>query len=266
MRRSSSGCTSICSVHSYSQLSAPHLVVGTCLRGPRKSWHLASLKFESLQLDKRHIHRSHRVGDKSVLPRKMIPQRSGEDSLQDQPLSHANVNGTSLAYYGIGKGDPLVLVHANLSDMRSWNSIANTFAEKFRVIVYSRRYAWPNEAIADGVADPWKTHADDLAALITNLKIAPAYVLGNSTGATIGLLLAREQPELLRSLFLEEPPLISLFLPKTPSSLFQVLRLAWFHPWSFLPVLHFGAAVIACIQERRGGSRIESVFERRCWG
>ena len=175
----------------------------------------------------------------------MAVERPGDNGNQDKPLTYASVNGVSLAYHDIGHGEPLVLVHANISDIRSWNPVATTLAEKFRVITYSRRYAWPNDAVEDGVADPWETHADDLGALITKLQIAPAHVLGNSTGATIGLLLARQQPELLRSLILEEPPLISLFLPKTPPSLLEVVKLAWWHPWSFFPVMHFGATVIA---------------------
>jgi pimeloyl-ACP methyl ester carboxylesterase len=159
-------------------------------------------------------------------------------------LQRMTIRGAQLAYNDIGQGQPLVLVHANISDIRSWDSVTPQLAKKFRVIAYSRRYAWPNDEISDKVADPWEDHADDLEAIIEKLDIAPAHLLGNSTGATVALILANKRPDLVKSLILEEPPLISLFLPITPPSLMDVAKLLWFHPWSFLPTIYFGATVI----------------------
>ena len=89
-----------------------------------------------------------------------------------------------------------------------------------------------------------ENHADDLADVIEKLAIAPAHILGNSTGATVALILAKKRPDLVKTLVLEEPPLISLFLPTTPPSLMDVVRLLWLHPWSFIPTMHFGATVV----------------------
>ncbi|KAJ9652998.1 hypothetical protein H2198_007778 [Neophaeococcomyces mojaviensis] len=163
-------------------------------------------------------------------------------------LDQISIRGAKLAYKDTGKdtgkGENLVLVHANISDIRSWDPIAPLLASEFRVIVYSRRYAWPNDEIVDGVADPWEDHADDLAEMMENLGIAQAHILGNSTGATVALLLARRRPHMVKTLILEEPPLITLFLPTTPPSLTDVARLLWLHPWSFLPTMNFGATVV----------------------
>ena len=159
-------------------------------------------------------------------------------------LPRMTIRGANLAYKDLGEGQPLVLIHANISDIRSWDPVAPHLAKNFRVITYSRRYAWPNNEIQDNVADPWEDHTDDLEAMIEKLDIAPAHLMGNSTGATVALLLARKRPDLVKSLILEEPPLISLFLPTTPPSLMDVLKLLWFHPWSFLPTIHFGATVV----------------------
>ena len=159
-------------------------------------------------------------------------------------LPRMTIRGADLAYKDLGEGQPLVLIHANISDIRSWDSVAPRLAKNFRVITYSRRYAWPNEEIPDNVADPWEDHTDDLEAMIEKLDIAPAHLMGNSTGATVALLLAKKRPDLVKSLILEEPPLISLFLPTTPPPLMDVLKLLWFHPWSFLPTIHFGATVM----------------------
>jgi pimeloyl-ACP methyl ester carboxylesterase len=50
----------------------------------------------------------------------------------------------------------------------------------------------------------------DLAALIKHLELVPAWVVGNSFGASIALRLASEQPDLFRGLIAHEPPLFSL--------------------------------------------------------
>jgi pimeloyl-ACP methyl ester carboxylesterase len=167
---------------------------------------------------------------------------------QAKQYSEIEVNGATMAYRELGQGEPMILVHANISDIRSWEPIENKLAEHFRVIVYSRRYAWPNEPILGGEDDPWERHADDLAALIEKLEISPVHVMGNSTGAFIALILARRQPELFRSLILEEPPVLSIFLPSTPPSIGMVLWLLWSQPWSFFPVVKVGATVMGPVQ------------------
>ena len=50
--------------------------------------------------------------------------------------------------------------------------------------------------------------ADDLAALIRKLKLAPAHIVGVSYGAYVALFLAARHPELVRSLVLSEPPVL----------------------------------------------------------
>lgn len=49
-----------------------------------------------------------------------------------------------------------------------------------------------------------------MAALIEELDLAPAHVVGNSFGGSIALRLAGERPDLFRSLIVNEPPLMSL--------------------------------------------------------
>lgn len=50
----------------------------------------------------------------------------------------------------------------------------------------------------------------DLAALLEHLGLVPAWVVGNSFGASITLRLACEHAELFRGLIAHEPPLFSL--------------------------------------------------------
>lgn len=195
-----------------------------------------------------YMHGLKHEANASDLDRTRAPHGQMTDPASQHPkaphLQRMAVRDVELAYTDTGKGEPLVLVHANISDIRSWDTVVRLLASTFRVIAYSRRYAWPNEEIRENSADPWEEHAEDLAAIIEQLKIGPAHVLGNSTGATVALLLAEKRPELVRSLTLEEPPLISLFLPDIPPSLSDIASLLWYHPRSFLPTMLFGASVM----------------------
>lgn len=129
-------------------------------------------------------------------------------------LREANVNGTTLYYTEQGKGEPVVLVHGSLSDYRMWEGQLEAFAQQYRVIAYSRRYAYPAKDADDAVGYTVVPHARDLAALIQQLDLGPVHLVGHSYGAYTSLLTALEHPELVKSLCLGEPPVIPL-LPNT---------------------------------------------------
>ena len=134
-----------------------------------------------------------------------------------------SVNGCRLAYVDRGSGDPVVFVHGGISDLRIWERQLAAFSENHRAVAYSRRYAWPNDDIPDGVDDQMLPHVEDLAALINALDLKPAHLVGNSWGGFICLLTALRHPELVRSLSVEEPPVLPLFM-STPPKPQEVLK------------------------------------------
>ncbi|SFH05992.1 alpha/beta fold hydrolase [Pontibacter chinhatensis] len=125
-------------------------------------------------------------------------------------LKTVSVNGTTLYYTEQGKGEPMVLVHGGLSDYRMWEGQLEAFAQQYRVIAYSRRYAYPAKDADDAVGYTVVPHARDLAALIQQLDLGPVHLVGHSYGAYTSLLTALEHPELVKSLCLGEPPVMPL--------------------------------------------------------
>ncbi|MGH7845828.1 MAG: alpha/beta fold hydrolase [Candidatus Binatia bacterium] len=124
-------------------------------------------------------------------------------------MATAKVNGIRLFYELNGNGEiPLVLVHGSWDSHDDWDLVVPRLADSFRVLTYDRRGHSKSErptgrgSVREDVAD--------LAALIEHLGLVPAWVVGNSFGASITLRLAGERPELLRGLIGHEPPLFAL--------------------------------------------------------
>jgi pimeloyl-ACP methyl ester carboxylesterase len=156
----------------------------------------------------------------------------------------AAVDGTVLAYREHGGGEPVVFVHGSASDLRSWEHQLPAIGTSYRAIAYSRRYARPNRDIEPGADDQMLPHVDDLAAFLRVLDAAPAHLIGHSWGAFISLMAAIRHPELVRSLVLAEPPVLSLYI-STPPLVREVLPLLVRRPRTALTILAFGARTVA---------------------
>lgn len=152
----------------------------------------------------------------------------------------ADVNGATLAYRERGQGEPVVFVHGSASDMRTWHQQLHDIGASHRAIVYSRRYARPNDPIPKGADDPMLPHVDDLLSFMTRVGAAPAHLVGHSWGGFISLLCAIRRPEAVRSLVLMEPPVLSLFV-STPPRPSELLRTLICRPRTALAILRFGA-------------------------
>jgi pimeloyl-ACP methyl ester carboxylesterase len=162
----------------------------------------------------------------------------------DQAMAQVNVSGRPLEYGEIGSGEPLVLVHGSASDYRTWHLQQEAFAERFRVIYFSRRYHWPNDPIPDGADYTMDEHVTDLQALVRSLDAAPAHLVGHSYGAFLCLLLAMREPSLVRTLVLAEPPVITLFVSNIPKPL-ELLKLLATRPRTAAALIKFGAKGVA---------------------
>ncbi|UOA27547.1 alpha/beta hydrolase [Pseudosulfitobacter sp. DSM 107133] len=154
------------------------------------------------------------------------------------------VNGTNIAVVERGSGDPVVLVHGGVSDLRSWARQVPVLSNCLRVVCYSRRYHSPNAAIPPEQPDSFQTHVDDLAALINRLGVAPTYLVGHSWGGLIALALASQQPDWCKKLVLIEPPSVSVHIQIPPKPL-QLLKLFLSKPKLAFSIAKLGAGTFA---------------------
>lgn len=138
------------------------------------------------------------------------PQTSATVNKTRLKLRRVRVNGVELHYIESGKGVPVVFVHGSLDNYSMWQPQVGPFAERYRVIAYSRRYNHPNNNPHMRPGHSAIVEAEDLAALIKKLKLGRVHVVGHSYGALTALVLAVKYPEMVGTLVLAEPPVLSL--------------------------------------------------------
>jgi pimeloyl-ACP methyl ester carboxylesterase len=104
----------------------------------------------------------------------------------------ASVNGVRLFYEISGNGEiPLVFVHGSWASYHIWDFVVPRLAESFRVLAYDRR--GHSESQCPSGQGSVQEDVADLAVLIEHLKLGPAWVAGNSFGASITLLTMGDQ-------------------------------------------------------------------------
>jgi non-heme chloroperoxidase len=96
-------------------------------------------------------------------------------------------------------------------------------------VAYSRRFSTPNKNAGGIHDDTVENNVTDLIGLIKNLNIAPVHLVGHSYGGLIATYFAYKHPELLRSLTLIEPSVLSVVI-ENPNSAIQRMILLLAHP------------------------------------
>ena len=115
---------------------------------------------------------------------------------------YVTVPGGRLYYEAQGSGDPLVLVHGNAGDRRHWDLQVSALSRRFRVIRYDvRGFGKSSVPMLD---TPYANH-EDLLALLDQLRIDRAHLMGWSMGSAIAIDFALAHPERMRSLILVGP-------------------------------------------------------------
>jgi pimeloyl-ACP methyl ester carboxylesterase len=122
------------------------------------------------------------------------------------------VPGSTLYVETRGTGPVLLLVTGGPTDAGMFTDLAGRLADRYTVVSYDQRGHSRSPLDAEPEDIPVALHADDAAAILAAAGDEPAFVYGNSGGATIGLELVVRHPDLVRTLVAHEPPLM-LLLP-----------------------------------------------------
>ena len=123
-------------------------------------------------------------------------------------MNKAAVNDVELEFEVRGTGEPVLLIGPVLADSLVPLLSERALADRYRLIHYRKR-GWGGSTHTPGpvsLAD----HAADAAALLEHLEVPRAHVAGHSSGGSIALQMALDRPDIVHSLVLLEPSLLSL--------------------------------------------------------
>ncbi|HCT29691.1 MAG TPA: alpha/beta hydrolase [Bacteroidales bacterium] len=119
----------------------------------------------------------------------------------DFKSGYADVNGLKMYYEIYGQGKPLVLIHGGGSTIQtSFEKVIPLFAKSRKVIAVELQ---AHGRTSDRNADlSFEQDADDVAALLANLKIDKADFFGFSNGGTTTLQIAIRHPDIVNKIVL----------------------------------------------------------------
>jgi pimeloyl-ACP methyl ester carboxylesterase len=123
-------------------------------------------------------------------------------------MATITIEDITVHYETSGEGPPLVFVHGSFGHGDVWAEQARRFSDRHTCVRYDRR-GHARSSRGDAPLSATR-HADDAAALIEALDLAPCLLVTSSFGAVIGCEVARRHPHLLGGLVASEPPLFSL--------------------------------------------------------
>jgi pimeloyl-ACP methyl ester carboxylesterase len=119
-------------------------------------------------------------------------------------------DGAQLYYEACGHGPPLLLIMGATGDGGHFAALSALLVDAFTVITYDRRGNSRSPRPPGWTTTSVEEQADDAAALLRALDLAPAAVFGTSAGGTIALCLALRHPDVVRGVVVHEPPLLSV--------------------------------------------------------
>jgi pimeloyl-ACP methyl ester carboxylesterase len=140
----------------------------------------------------------------------------------------ATISITRPGFVAIGRGQPVLLLHATMSSKSQWRTLGERLANRFLVVAVDLHGYGDNPALPERTDF---TIDDDVALIMSRLDhwlLNPArvHIVGHSYGGAVALRLAQRHPGRVASLALFEPMVLGLFGEHDPlaASAWQVGR------------------------------------------
>lgn len=124
--------------------------------------------------------------------------------MQTNTSKLARVNGIQLAYQEIGQGEPVVLLHGGFGSVEMFGPNVGLLAKNHRVIGVDLQSHGRSPAADRPMT--FEAMAADIAALIEQLGVRPAAVMGFSLGGGVALRMGIEHPDAVERLVLVSTP------------------------------------------------------------
>lgn len=121
---------------------------------------------------------------------------------KDMLMATITIDGASIHYESFGSGPALVLTPGGRMEKEVLRPLARALADRCHVVTWDRRNTGASDLYLGGERSELEVWADDLAELVRQLGIAPAYLGGGSAGCRVTLAAAVRHPTVVRGLLL----------------------------------------------------------------
>ncbi len=111
------------------------------------------------------------------------------------------MNNLSLNYTSQGQGEALLIIHGLFGSSRNWRSLGKQFAQHYQVILLDLRNH------GDSPFDPamsYELMVKDVIALMDDLGIQSAHILGHSMGGKVSMKLNQLHPDRVKKLVIAD--------------------------------------------------------------
>jgi pimeloyl-ACP methyl ester carboxylesterase len=109
-----------------------------------------------------------------------------------------------------GDGQPVILLHAGVTDRRAWYAVAEALQPTTGVVAYDMRGYGETSGVTYGF-----THLDDLNGVLDRVASGPVWLVGSSMGGEIAIDAALATPERVAGLVLLAPAVSGAPEPST---------------------------------------------------
>ena len=110
-------------------------------------------------------------------------------------MPYVEAAGAKLYFEESGYGYPIIFIHEFASDIRGWEAQVRYFSRSYRCIAYNARGYPPSDVPEDASLYRWQFAVDDIAAVMRDLKIERAHLVGLSMGGYAALQFGLRYPE-----------------------------------------------------------------------
>ncbi len=130
--------------------------------------------------------------------------------MANRESGYLEIHGGRLYHEVRGDGPTVLINTKDALDAEHYGEVAELLADEFTVVTWDRPGYSRSAQPSGPPSTTFEEQADDAAALIEILGLAPVAVYGSSGGAIVALELARRHSTLVRGVILHEPPIFSV--------------------------------------------------------
>ena len=139
----------------------------------------------------------------------LIISCNNQSLMKPEKSGFIQIDNSKIYYEVFGQGEPIILIHAGVTDSRMWNYQIDDLSKRYKVIRFDQR-GFGKSSIPEKNYNP----IQDILTLMDSCQITKAHIVGISLGALQAIDLAIEYPDRVKTLIVSGASFPDWQLPK----------------------------------------------------